>query len=58
MSFLREKFNYSLSINGWFLTHHFEKYTQGEVKTDDIKNGDFFLARNGDPLNTVHYVSF
>ena len=31
------------------------------MKTDDMKNGDFllfFLAGNGDPLNTAHYVSF
>ena len=28
---------------------------------NDMKNGDFggyFLACNGDPLNTAHYVSF
>ena len=39
----------------------FEKHTRAEVKNDDMKNGDFcgfFLARNGDPLNTAHYLSF
>ena len=39
----------------------FEKYTRGEVKNDDMKNGEFllfFLACNGDPLNKAHYVSF
>ena len=55
--FKRKKFNYSLSING-FLTHHFEKYTQGQVKNDDMKNGDFcccfFFLGGGGLVMVIH----